>query len=373
MNTADDDSVSLMFSITVGMRATGFTVRVFDALDATVIPMVLEGSSRDYRVTATPTPAGSAFAADQQVTFTVAPPLSSPPANAADPYVLYTAVPPGTIPLAAGGASATFTFTMATTDDAFDHANFPVTITATASPSGMTDTTTGLTLIDNDVGITTTLAATTVVAGATATYDVQLGEVPPGDVTVTVASQGTATATVSPAELRFGRNSWNTARTVTVTGVATGSTTIRHSAPDGTNVTFVTNDVAVTVIAPDTAPSFGSSSPSVAPQTFTLSTAVDLTLPPATGGNAPLIYTLTPALPPGLTLDPATGVLSGTPTTASVAVMYTYTAADSDGNTEAERHRHADHQHRRDGPGHRPEFRHRDHHLRPDLHARHGG
>ena len=335
MNTADDDSVSLMFSITVGMQATGFTVRVFDALDATVIPMVLEGSSRDYRVTATPTPAGSAFAADQQVTFTVAPPLSSPPANAADPYVLYTAVPPGTIPLAAGGASATFTFTMATTDDAFDHANFPVTITATASPSGMTDTTTGLTLIDNDVGITTTLAATTVVAGATATYDVQLGEVPPSDVTVTVASQGTATATVSPAELRFGRNSWNTARTVTVTGVAAGSTTIRHSAPDGTNVTFVTNDVAVTVIAPDTAPSFGSSSPSVAPQTFTLNTAVDLTLPAATGGNAPLIYTLTPALPPGLTLDPATRVLSGTPTTASVAVMYTYTAADSDGNTEA--------------------------------------
>ena len=81
-------------------------------------------------------------------------------------------------------------------------------------------------------------------------------------------------------------------------------------------------------VAANTAPAFADGA-TVAAQTFTTSTAVNLTLPTATGGNPPISYTLLPAIP-GLTLDAATGVLSGTPTTVAGATMHTYTAADGD-------------------------------------------
>ena len=53
-------------------------------------------------------------------------------------------------------------------------------------------------------------------------------------------------------------------------------------------------------------------------------------LPAATGGDGVLTYTISPDLPAGLTFEPATRVLSGTPTEAQSATLYTYTATDSD-------------------------------------------
>ena len=52
-------------------------------------------------------------------------------------------------------------------------------------------------------------------------------------------------------------------------------------------------------------------------QTFTVDTAVNITLPEATGGTPPYTYTLTAQVPAGLSFDAATRVLSGTPTTAT--------------------------------------------------------
>ena len=54
-----------------------------------------------------------------------------------------------------------------------------------------------------------------------------------------------------------------------------------------------------------------------------------VTLPPAMGGKDTLTYSLTPEVP-GLTFDPATRVLSGTPTAAGTYPM-TYTATDAEG------------------------------------------
>ena len=66
-------------------------------------------------------------------------------------------------------------------------------------------------------------------------------------------------------------------------------------------------------------------------QSYTPGTAIDdLTLPAASGGNGPLTYSLTPQVP-GLTFDPATRRLSGTPTAAGTYAM-TYSATDVDGN-----------------------------------------
>ena len=65
--------------------------------------------------------------------------------------------------------------------------------------------------------------------------------------------------------------------------------------------------------------------------------AVDL--PAATGGEGRITYTLTPALPAGLTYTPPTagakhgGTITGTPTTRTAEQTYTLTATDMDGDT----------------------------------------
>ncbi len=51
------------------------------------------------------------------------------------------------------------------------------------------------------------------------------------------------------------------------------------------------------------------------------------------GGNGALSYSVSPALPAGLTLAAATGAISGTPTVTSAATTYTVTATDTKGAT----------------------------------------
>ncbi len=84
---------------------------------------------------------------------------------------------------------------------------------------------------------------------------------------------------------------------------------------------------------PDTTPTFGTTT--IPAQTYTADTAVNVTLPTATRGNRALTYTLTPALPDGLTFDgnanPPT--ITGTPATAIVQQTHTYTVTDDDGST----------------------------------------
>ena len=245
----DSDTDTLTFRVTVRTPATGFTLILENLLGGGFVTGVNEGGAASILLVVRPTPDGGVFAADQMVTLTATPPPPRP-ANAADPYVPYTAITPVTLAFPAHTPrEASTSITLMARNDLFDHADFPVTFTATASPSGITGTAT-VTLLDDDISITTTTASATVAAGATATYDVQLSEQPPTAIAVTVASQGTATATVSPATLTFTTGNWNTAQPVTVTGVAMGSTTIRHSAPTASDFSYVTNDVAVTVTAP---------------------------------------------------------------------------------------------------------------------------
>ena len=56
----------------------------------------------------------------------------------------------------------------------------------------------------------------------------------------------------------------------------------------------------------------------------------DLVLPAASGGTAPLTYSLSPALPAGLTFDAVTRTIAGTPR-AAAETAYTYTVTDANG------------------------------------------
>ena len=115
-----------------------------------------------------------------------------------------------------------------------------------------------------------------------------------------------------------------------------GTDKIQRANLDGTNVEdLITTglsapvDIALGIPQPSSGLRF---SPNViADQTFTVGTAVSLTLPTATGGTVPYTYTLTPQPPIGLQFDAATLILSGTPNTPIPTSTYTYTAIDAIG------------------------------------------
>ena len=113
---------------------------------------------------------------------------------------------------------------------------------------------------------------------------------------------------------------------VTETTYTVGDTDDNIAASDTDTLTFT-----ITVEAPDTAPTFGTAT--IEAQFYTQGTAITpLTLPAATGGNAPIAYTLTAI--PGLRFNASNRVLTGTPLTAGVTQV-TYTVGDTDDNIAA--------------------------------------
>ena len=135
--------------------------------------------------------------------------------------------------------------------------------------------------------------------------------------------------------------------TITGTPNAAAVAEYTYTATDADSDT-ATLPFSITVEA-DTEPSFGSST--IADQNYLTGTAVALTLPAVTdgSGNAPITYTLAPALPDGLTFNPTSPpTITGTPTAAAAVAEYTYTATDADDDIAA------DLQHHRRG-GHHPE------------------
>lgn len=85
----------------------------------------------------------------------------------------------------------------------------------------------------------------------------------------------------------------------------------------------------VPIVAAPSALSYSSS-----PVTYTKGTAITANTPTSSGG-AVTSYVVSPALPAGLTLNPSTGVISGTPTVATPTASYTVTATNSGGSTNA--------------------------------------
>src|SRR2546426_288917 len=80
----------------------------------------------------------------------------------------------------------------------------------------------GVTNTDNDtagITVTPTSGLTTTEGGGTATFTVVLTSQPTANVTIGLSSNDLTEGTVSPASATFTSGNWNTAQTVTVTGV----------------------------------------------------------------------------------------------------------------------------------------------------------
>lgn len=73
---------------------------------------------------------------------------------------------------------------------------------------------------------------------------------------------------------------------------------------------------------------------SMTSSTYQVGAAIVANRPTASGGAVDH-YTITPALPAGLLIDPVTGVISGTPIIASVPTVYTVTAHNATGSATA--------------------------------------
>ena len=175
---------------------------------------------------------------------------------------------------------------------------------------------TGVTLSVNPATVTESADATTITVTATVVGGTFTGE---RRVTLSAGSASTATVTTDytpeithtitiPANAASGSVDIPFTATVDTDVEAGGETVIiqRNLATSGGTAavdreipiapaTLTINDP----VSSDTAPSFAVSS--IPAQNFVTGTAVDLTLPQATGGNDAIVYTLTPAIA-GLTL-----------------------------------------------------------------------
>lgn len=119
------------------------------------------------------------------------------------------------------------------------------------------------------------------------------------------------------------------------TGVISGTPT---AVTAQANYTIVANNVSgslsavVSITVNDVAPSALTYALNIA--IFTEGVAIAADAPNNQGGTV-VTYSVSPALPAGLTLNPSTGAITGTPTVISSATGYTVTAANSGGSTTA--------------------------------------
>ena len=155
------------------------------------------------------------------------------------------------------------TVTVTGVDDDIDGADRSATISHTVAGGGygsVQAADVAVTITDDDTaGVAVSETSVTVDEdGGTATYTVVLTSQPSGDVTVTPTSSATGNATVSGA-LTFTPTNWETAQTVTVTGVnddvdgADRAATISHTVAGGGYGSVQAADVAVTITDDDTA------------------------------------------------------------------------------------------------------------------------
>ena len=107
---------------------------------------------------------------------------------------------------------------------------------------------------------------------------------------------------------------------------ATAAASYQITATNSTGSTSFTLSIAVTLLPPS-----GLSYPS--PRVFALNVPVAPLTPAVTGVVA--AYSVSPALPAGLSLDGSTGAISGTPSVLTAAATYTITASNTAGSTTA--------------------------------------
>ena len=328
-----DNLDNLNFDITV--EATGTPTTPPSSQTLSLNPTAVTESATPTDITATVTLTGGAYNVARSFS------IGSSSGTATE-GTDYTALSNVVLTIPANAASGTVTFPFTAADDmTVEGGGESLNIRSTLLIVAGTDPDTSLAVANAIITINDPVAADTAPAfAADAAVSAQTFTVGTAvDLTLPMATGGEdgivyTLSTALPAGLTF--NSGTRVLDGTPTAVATAATYF-YRAADGDGNNMPSDSVLLTftiTVSADTAPAFAGNA-AIEAQTYAALTAImPLTLPTATGGNGDITYTLTPAIP-GLTLDAATGVLTGMPTTEATATMYTYTAADGDDNTAA--------------------------------------
>ena len=277
-------------------------------------------------ITVTATPVGGRFAEERRVT------LSADSASTATVTTDYTPAITHTITIPANAASGSveIPFT-AVTDTDTEAGGETVIIQRNLATTGGTAavsrdiTVTSATLTINDPAPDTEPTfGTTVVAAQV--YSV--GTVVNLTLPTVTDGNGVITYTLTPTALATGLTFNAAANPPTITGTPNtqaSATMYTYTARDEDgDVASLMFAISVGAAAP-TVPTFGDAT--IGDLTYAIGTAVDLTLPVATGSGTLFYSVRGAALPDGLTFTPATRVLSGMPTTAGFT-MHSYRVAD---------------------------------------------
>ena len=186
-------------------------------------------------------------------------------------------VSPASLTFTSANWNTAQTVTVTGADDSLDDGNIAYSIVTAAATSGdanyngLNASDVSTTNTDNDtVGITVnpTSGLVTTEAGGTAQFTVVLNSQPTADVTIGLSSSDTTEGTVSPASVTFTSANWNTAQTVTVTGVNDGLddgdiayTIVTAAAAAPMRTTMVSTPVTFQSPTPTTTPQASPSTP----------------------------------------------------------------------------------------------------------------
>ena len=238
--TAEDET-SRTYTVTVTRAAAAPSTLTLSVQNATV-------AESAGTVTVTATLDHAAETGGVQVTLTAA---TQSTATAADDYSL-----PAAFTINEGGKTATADVTIV--DDKVDEDDETIVLSTGAIPSIATTGTT-VTIKDNDTaGVAVSPSSLSVAQGATSTYTVRLTSQPVAAVTVWRTISEPDKVSVSPGSRTFSASDWNTNKTFTVTGAATGSSTISHDVTSNDAkypASLSIRSVGVTVVAQATVPS----------------------------------------------------------------------------------------------------------------------
>jgi hypothetical protein len=145
-------------------------------------------------------------------------------------------------------------------------------------------------------------------------------------------SSVTGTSSIAMSGGKLGGTGFETEGTCTITVPVTFTTAGAAELTDSSVSASTTNrgamfkDVSASINVTNNPPAL---SPATQTLSGTAGTAITPTTPfTPTGLTAPIVYSVSPGLPAGLTLDTDTGVISGTPNAEQSSLTYTITASD---------------------------------------------
>jgi len=192
-----------------------------------------------------------------------------------------------------------------------DNVSLTVTATANSSPEFSSDPLSKTSAASGTAYTGQTLAGDATDPNSQPLTFSKLSKISGGTDWLTVSSSGVLGGTPTSADL--GLNRW----------------TVQASNSGVSDTAILLIEVTAQSANPPTGLSYSSN-----PATYTKDTAITNNMPTSSGG-AVVSYSVSPALPPGLTLNTSTGVISGTPTAVTSTASYTVTATNSGGPTTA--------------------------------------